>query len=641
MNFNKSLTPAKILLCGAFVLVGLLSLSSISLAQEPWTEKTPMPTARDVLSTSVVDGKIYAIGGTKGFNQSALSTVEEYDPTTDIWIQKEDMPTGRWLLSASVVNGIIYAIGGSPYASVNSEVLSTVEAYDPTTNTWTTKTNMPTKRWYLSTCAVGGKIYAIGGGKSDPITALSVVEEYDPATDSWTTKASMPTPRWGLATSVVNGKIYAIGGEYAAEQACSTVEEYDPATDTWTPKANISGKRTHFSSSVVNGIIYAIGGASAPGSCLSRVEMYNPDIDTWTTMTDMPTPRYGLSTSTVNNRIYAIGGEPGGTIGLSNVEEYNPHLDLLPLIDKIEVDKSYVKPGNDNVCITTKISDPTGITLMAKIEAPDQTPVDSLELFDDGKHGDGNAGDGLYANIWPVNSAEERNYYVDLKVKRVDTDTVIHHISNMAAFTTIGPVTVENYTFTGDDKIPEPGDKIYLEITLCNNGSTTTATNVTARLISLDPLVTISGTSRSFGNIAAGENAISSSIYTLTIDEEWTGNTSISILAKISSNDYPYWKDTFYIPGQQVNIEEIREPITRIYPNPTDNILNIEISNASNQGIEIEILDITGKVIYQKKYNKANAHFTEQIDLSSFTKGIYLIKVKQADIVYAGKIVVR
>lgn len=42
MNFTKSLTPAKILLCGAFVLVGLLSLSSICLAQDkPWTTKAP------------------------------------------------------------------------------------------------------------------------------------------------------------------------------------------------------------------------------------------------------------------------------------------------------------------------------------------------------------------------------------------------------------------------------------------------------------------------------------------------------------------------------------------------------------------------------------------------------------------------
>jgi len=29
--------------------------------------------------------------------------------------------------------------------------------------TWTTKADMPTGRWHLSTCAADGKIYAIGG----------------------------------------------------------------------------------------------------------------------------------------------------------------------------------------------------------------------------------------------------------------------------------------------------------------------------------------------------------------------------------------------------------------------------------------------------------------------------------------------
>jgi N-acetylneuraminic acid mutarotase len=43
-----------------------------------------MPTARWALSTSVVDGKIYAIGGA-GPVWQALRTVEEYDPATNAW----------------------------------------------------------------------------------------------------------------------------------------------------------------------------------------------------------------------------------------------------------------------------------------------------------------------------------------------------------------------------------------------------------------------------------------------------------------------------------------------------------------------------------------------------------------------------
>jgi len=39
-----------------------------------------MPTARLTPSTSVVDGKIYAIGGALNSSFTGISTVEEYDP---------------------------------------------------------------------------------------------------------------------------------------------------------------------------------------------------------------------------------------------------------------------------------------------------------------------------------------------------------------------------------------------------------------------------------------------------------------------------------------------------------------------------------------------------------------------------------
>jgi len=171
-----------------------------------------------------VNGKIYAIGGhlSPGID---FATVEEYDPATDTWIKKADMPTARASLSTSVVNGKIYAIGGGWL-----DFLSTLEEYDPATDTWTKKADMPTAKKLVSTSAVNGKIYAIGGGTALGETVFSTVEEYDPATDTWTKKADMPTARWFHSTSVVNGKIYAIGGDAIGSRrsATSTVEEYDP-----------------------------------------------------------------------------------------------------------------------------------------------------------------------------------------------------------------------------------------------------------------------------------------------------------------------------------------------------------------------------------------------------------------------------
>jgi hypothetical protein len=135
-----------------------------------------MPTARVALSTSVVDGKIYAVGGVYGNGGALLSMVEEYDPATDTWTTKTRMPTARAIfLSSSVVNGIIYVIGG-----IRGETaLSTVEAYDPATDTWTEKTSMPEAKGMFATSVVGGKIYAIGGNNAGHGAVMSTVYEYD------------------------------------------------------------------------------------------------------------------------------------------------------------------------------------------------------------------------------------------------------------------------------------------------------------------------------------------------------------------------------------------------------------------------------------------------------------------------------
>ena len=58
-----------------------------------------MPTVRTITATVTYDGKIYVIGGARPI----FRTVEVYDPATDTWTRKADMPTARWALAADVV----------------------------------------------------------------------------------------------------------------------------------------------------------------------------------------------------------------------------------------------------------------------------------------------------------------------------------------------------------------------------------------------------------------------------------------------------------------------------------------------------------------------------------------------------------
>ena len=127
-------------------------------------------------------------------------------------------------------------------------------------------------------------------------TALDTVQAYDPATDKWSTKSSLNTPRLqvGLGVDSVNHLLYAVGGATAAPDynALDTVEVYDPATDSWTPKQHLNTPRGAPAVAAVNGKIYAIGGQIEKGEVIDSVEEFDPDANTWTTKASvMPHPR--------------------------------------------------------------------------------------------------------------------------------------------------------------------------------------------------------------------------------------------------------------------------------------------------------------------------------------------------------------
>jgi N-acetylneuraminic acid mutarotase len=311
------------------LLVGIMEPTVDRLSADcSWTAKAPMPMARMGLSTSAVNGRIYAIGGASSLTGTYYALVEEYDPATDTWIRKTNMPTARNGLAAAVVQDRIYVVGGEPSAQAS---LTTLEVYDPATDIWATKADMPTPRTFHCACAVEGKVYVLGGvtaGIPGAERNPPNLDVYDPMTDTWTTQGELPTPRACAAACVVDGQIYLIGGVIGSlhEAPLRIVERYEPATDTWTRKADMPTARMNLVTVVLDGKIHALGGGTWNSSIYSKVEMYDPDTDTWTQGASMPVARHGFGASAVNGKIYAIGGTqewyPGQ--GISAVHEHDP-----------------------------------------------------------------------------------------------------------------------------------------------------------------------------------------------------------------------------------------------------------------------------------------------------------------------------
>ena len=202
---KKKRTAVKSML--AILLVLFLLGNSAALADEAsWTTLAPMSVERnDFFKTEVIDGKIYAIGGYT--DDGITSSVEVYNPDTDTWTTLSSMSCGRREFQTQVIDGKIYALGGY---NTSDQHLSSAEVYDPDTNTWTTLSAMSTARMNFQTEVIDGKLYVIGGFNGSSV--FSSAEVYDPDTDIWTTLSSMSYERRIFSTEVIDGKIYAIGG---------------------------------------------------------------------------------------------------------------------------------------------------------------------------------------------------------------------------------------------------------------------------------------------------------------------------------------------------------------------------------------------------------------------------------------------
>jgi len=217
------------------------------------------------------------------------------------------MPTARYSFGLVEYNGLLYAIGG-----YNATGLKTVEAYDPATDTWQTKTSMPTGRGFLIVAKASGKIYAIGGitgGDFDNITYLYVNEEYDPVSDKWTSKAPLPlnvlAPNSVLGNQFITGttiddKIYVTGG--SAGNAVPTFV-YDPATDIWSKDGaplSIFNLEPYASVSSSNNELFVSHG--------NEFRKYIPADDEWRVLEPLIEPRYGIGLASSAEKIYAVGG---------------------------------------------------------------------------------------------------------------------------------------------------------------------------------------------------------------------------------------------------------------------------------------------------------------------------------------------
>jgi len=139
---------------------------------------------------------------------------------------------------------------------------------------------------------------------------------------------------------------------------------------------------------------------------------------------------------------------------------------------------------------------------MIKVE--ESVFLDSIQLYDDGLHGDGAPNDNIFGGAKWYSGLTEDMYLANLSV-RDSIEGTSHYLVIPSRFTTIGPVVVHDDSITYHD--PTVGFRLTLY--LRNDGSVASAENIAAGLSTTDSNVTdISPSLQHFGDIAPQDDFI-------------------------------------------------------------------------------------------------------------------------------------
>lgn len=336
----------------AFCLAALLIPGAYA---QKWSRAAPFPEPAEELYGIAAGGKLYVMGGlAPGWKPKGM--VYEYDPGSDTWTKKKNMPLASHHLALAELNGKIYVMGGFKYPDKGKPSwvpINNAWEYDPAADAWKALAPLPTQRGSANAVVHDGKIYVIGGAGVHPGSkavdihparahrAYSTNEVYDPTTNTWETRSPMPTARNHAAAGMVNNKIYVIGGRLGAAfitRAANTsiVEEYDPVTDQWGAlKTPMPHPRSAVAWGTHRGRIYVAGGEERWGGgewqrTFRAVEAYDPRTNTWGKLPSMTFPRHGLAGDILNGKFHLVSGDAasGGAPGTEVHTDVHEVLDI-------------------------------------------------------------------------------------------------------------------------------------------------------------------------------------------------------------------------------------------------------------------------------------------------------------------------
>lgn len=479
---------------------------------------------------------------------------------------------------------------------------------------------LPVKRNHFSIITLGGKIYVIGGQfghDCDGGLDKQYAHVYNPTTDTWTQLPLLPTPRSHIegGTFAIDGKIFIVAGQRDSNISTNKVTIFDPAGNngagSWKDDLSLTLPESYegVSAKVIKStFIYSHGGEGSSQN----------------------TRRATYSRTIVRNPVYKL-GFASGCLSLS--ANSGTSVKGKTLLFTIDSSKNYTTSSNATWLTVSKNA----------VGTATQNAVD-IEVTANASHLAPGNYNGIItaagAGTGPIYS--KATYCVNLSVK--STTFSSQNLEAEKAVLHGATVLSDNSGFTGTgyaDYINMSGDYIEWNVDKNVSGSTLLtfkyANGGTAnRPLRLEVNGVAVSSNLSFQPTGAWSKWTSQSI-TANLN---TGKNTVRLTAIGYSGpniDYlTYSSDNTVSPVQRQTIDKsvILEPsdVFKAYvsPNPASGNAKLVISTSSQLPVEIDIVDMLGKIYRKMKFFKSSS---DSFDFSvrDLADGIYIIRINQGN----------
>jgi hypothetical protein len=168
---------------------------------------------------------IYVFGG-RSLNDSLITDVDAYDIAGNVWSTPCSWTSATSDNTAFVADNRIFLTGG--YNADYSTAVSDLLEFTPNGCSFTPRASMPAARGDVSSTTVGGLSFVIGGFESVTWSTVRTVQAYNATSDAWTTHPDMLLGRADAAVGDIDGQLFVLAGE-----------TYGPAVNRAVPVADV------------------------------------------------------------------------------------------------------------------------------------------------------------------------------------------------------------------------------------------------------------------------------------------------------------------------------------------------------------------------------------------------------------------